>query len=117
MEFLTQYLQLVHAKDHPDILQTGTIQALEKAAGLNLLAPDDVELLLAAARLYQDLTQILRLCVSDDFDPSKSSAGLLRLLARAADLPDFTTLEQYLIDTQKRVRACCERILKGSLSN
>ena len=26
-------------------------------------------------------------------------------------------LEQYLIDTQKRVRTCCERILKGSLSN
>jgi glutamate-ammonia-ligase adenylyltransferase len=117
VEFLAQYLQLVHAKNNPDILQTGTIHALEKAAALNLLAPGDAELLLAAARLYHDLTQILRLCVSDDFDPSKSSAGLLRLLARAADLPDFTTLEQYLIDTQKRVRACCERILKGSLSN
>ena len=117
VEFLVQYLQLVHARENPEILQTGTILALEKAASLNLLAPDDAELLLAAARLYHDLTQILRLCVSDDFDPSKSSAGLLRLLARAADLPDFTTLEQYLIDTQKRVRSCCERIFMGSLSN
>ena len=84
VEFVAQYLQLSHAKDHPDVLQTGTIHALEKAATLNLLKPGDAELLLAAARLYQDLTQILRLCVSDDFDPSKSSAGLLRLLARAA---------------------------------
>jgi [glutamine synthetase] adenylyltransferase / [glutamine synthetase]-adenylyl-L-tyrosine phosphorylase len=117
VEFLAQYLQLVHAKNHPEILQTGTIHALEKASALDLLAADDAELLLAAARLYLDLTQILRLCVSDEFDPSKSGAGLLRLLARAADLPDFMKLEQYLIDTQKRVRACCERILKGSLSN
>ena len=30
-----------------------------------------------AARLYHDLTQILRLCVSGQFDPAKASAGLV----------------------------------------
>ncbi len=93
-------------------LQTAPSCRLKKAASLNLLAPDDAELLLAR-RLYHELTQILRLCVSDEFDPAASSAGLLRLLARAADLPNFVTLNQHLIDTQKRVRACCERLLNG----
>jgi glutamate-ammonia-ligase adenylyltransferase len=116
VEFIAQYLQLVHAEQHPEILDSNTLRALEKAASLALLARDDAELLFGAAKLYHDLTQILRLCVSDQFDPAKASVGLLQLLARAADLPDFSTLERHLIDTQRRVRLCCERILDGSLS-
>jgi hypothetical protein len=33
------------------------------------------------------------------------------LLARAADVPDFKTLEAFLRETQAKVRACFERIL------
>jgi glutamate-ammonia-ligase adenylyltransferase len=117
IEFTAQYLQLVHAAAHPGLLDTNTLHALEKAAAVSVLAADNAELLIDAARLYHAITQILRLCVSGDFDPSKASVGLLQLLARAADLPDFATLEQHLIDTQRRVRACCERILNGTLSN
>ncbi|MGZ5896887.1 MAG: bifunctional [glutamine synthetase] adenylyltransferase/[glutamine synthetase]-adenylyl-L-tyrosine phosphorylase, partial [Xanthobacteraceae bacterium] len=117
VEFTAQYLQLIHAAEHPGILDTNTLRALEKAAALSVLAPDDAELLIGAARLYHAITQILRLCVSGEFEPAKASVGLLQLLARAADLPDFPTLERYLIDTQRRVRVCCERILGASLSN
>jgi glutamate-ammonia-ligase adenylyltransferase len=35
----------------------------------------------------------------------------LNLLARAADVPDFATLEAHLADTQARVRASFVRIL------
>jgi glutamate-ammonia-ligase adenylyltransferase len=117
IEFTAQYLQLIHAAAHPGILDTNTLHALEKVAAASLLGPDDAELLIGATRLYQSLTQMLRLCVAGPFDPARASVGLLQLLASAADLPDFRTLEQHLADTHRRVRVCCERILNGELSN
>jgi len=62
-------------------------------------------------QLYQNLTQILRLCLTGPFDPKTAASGLLQLLARAGDVPDFATLEATLIDMQARVRASFVRIL------
>ena len=64
-----------------------------------------------AARLYHDLTQILRLCLPGPFDPKTAGAGLLGLLARAADVPDFATLDAHLAETRQKVRASFNRIL------
>jgi [glutamine synthetase] adenylyltransferase / [glutamine synthetase]-adenylyl-L-tyrosine phosphorylase len=64
-----------------------------------------------ATRLYQDLTQVLRLCLPGPLDPKTAGAGLLRLLAGAADVPDFATLEAHVAETQRRVRGCFERIV------
>src|SRR5439155_18682794 len=80
LEFIAQYLQLVHAADHPDILDTSTARVLDKAWRLGLLAPEDAEVLRPAARLYHDLTQLLRLCLARPFDPKAAGAGLLGLL-------------------------------------
>ena len=77
---------------------------LEKAARLGLLSAEDAEVLRPAVRLYQNLSQILRLCLSGPFDPKKADAGLLRLLARAADVPDFATLDAHR--RPKRRRGC-----------
>jgi [glutamine synthetase] adenylyltransferase / [glutamine synthetase]-adenylyl-L-tyrosine phosphorylase len=85
---------------------------LEKAQSLRVLAVEDAEVLRAAAQLYQDLTQILRLCLPGAFDPKTAGAGLLRLLARAADVPDFVTLDATLADMQLKVRATFVRILQ-----
>jgi len=111
LEFIAQYLQLVHAAEHPDILDTSTTAVLDKAWHLGVLPPEDAEVLRPAARLYHDLTQILRLCLPGPFDPKKAGTGLLRLLARAADVPDFATLDAYLTETQARVRASFVRVL------
>lgn len=111
IEFIAQYLQLVHAHRLPDILDTSTVRVLEKARALNVLTVEDAEILRPAVQLYQDMTQILRLCLPDAFDPKKAGAGLLRLLARAADVPDFAALEATLTDTQRKVRESFVRIL------
>jgi glutamate-ammonia-ligase adenylyltransferase len=111
LEFIAQYLQLVHAERLPDILDTSTARVLDKAWGLRVLAVEDAEILRPAVQLYQDLTQILRLCLAGPFDPKTAGAGLLRLLARAADVPDFATLDATLIETQAKVRASFVRIL------
>ena len=111
LEFIAQHLQLVHAAEQPDILDTATARVLDKAARLGLLAPQDADVLRPAVRLYQNLTQILRLCLTGPFDPKAAGPGLLSLLARAADVPDFTTLEAHLAETQARVRASFVRML------
>ncbi len=111
IEFIAQYLQLVHAEQKPEILDTSTARVLDKAWQLRVLAVEDAEVLRPAVQLYQDLTQILRLCLTGPFDPKSAGAGLLRLLARAADVPDFAALDVTLMETQAKVRASFVRIL------
>jgi glutamate-ammonia-ligase adenylyltransferase len=115
IEFIAQYLQVVHAARMPEILDTSTIRVLDKAWRLGLLAAEDAEVLRPAARLYDDITQILRLCVSGPFDPQVAGPGLLALLARAADVPDFARLDAFISETQAKVRASFDRILGASL--
>jgi glutamate-ammonia-ligase adenylyltransferase len=111
IEFIAQYLQLVHAHDRPGILDTSTARVLDKARALSVLSIEDAEILRPAVRLYQALTQILRLCLPGPFEPKKAGPDLLRLLARAADVPDFASVEATLIDTQAKVREAFVRIL------
>ncbi len=111
IEFIAQYLQLVHAADQLNILETPTVKVLDKAWRLGVLSTREAEVLRPAVRLYQNLTQILRLCLVGAFDPKTAGAGLLRLLARAADVPDFTTLDAHVAETQTRVRQSFVRIL------
>jgi len=104
IDFIAQYLQLVHAAEKPDILDVSTLHVLDNAARLGVLAPSSAEILRSAARLYQDLTQILRLCVSEKFNPETAGEGLLRIMARAGDAPDFSSLQARVEDTQAEVR-------------
>jgi glutamate-ammonia-ligase adenylyltransferase len=111
IEFIAQYLQLVHAAATPEILDTSTARTLEKAARLGVLAPEDTAVLRPAVRLFHDLTQIVRLCLPGTLDPKSVGAGILALLARAADLPDFPALAAHVEETQRQVRECFVRIL------
>ena len=111
IEFISQFLQLTHAATTPEILDTTTARTLENAVRLGALKAEDAEVLRPAVRLFHDLTQILRLCLSGPFDPKTASAGVLGLLARAADLPDFAALQAHVADTQRHVRECFVRIL------
>jgi [glutamine synthetase] adenylyltransferase / [glutamine synthetase]-adenylyl-L-tyrosine phosphorylase len=104
IDFIAQYLQLVHAADKPDILDVSTLHVLDKAARLGVLPQSSAEVLRSAARLYHDLTQILRLCVSEKFNPETSGEDLLRIMARAGDAPDFSSLEARVKETQAEVR-------------
>jgi glutamate-ammonia-ligase adenylyltransferase len=111
LEFIAQYLQLVHAAEKPEILDPSTARVLDKAWRLGLLTAEEADVLRPAALLYHNLTQILRLCLSGPFDPKTAGRGLLGLLCRAADLPNFATLDAHLAEMQQKVRASFNRIL------
>jgi glutamate-ammonia-ligase adenylyltransferase len=112
IDFIAQYLQLVHAADQPDILDVSTLHVLDKAARLGVIQQSAAEILRSAAHLYHDLTQILRLCVNERFNPETAGEDLLRVMARAGDAPDFSSLAARVKETQAEVRRVFQEIVR-----
>jgi glutamate-ammonia-ligase adenylyltransferase len=113
IDFIAQYLQLVHASEKPDILSVNTLDVIDNAARLGVLPQAEAEILRGAGRLYHDLTQILRLCVIDKFDPKTAGDDLLRIMARAGDAPDFSALQAQIKETQAEVRRVFNAVVEG----
>jgi glutamate-ammonia-ligase adenylyltransferase len=113
IDFIAQYLQLVHAADKPTILDVSTLHVLDNAARLGVLPQSSAEILRAATRLYHDLTQILRLCVSERFKPETAGEDLLRVMARAGDAPDFSSLQARVKETESEVRRVFRQLVEN----
>jgi glutamate-ammonia-ligase adenylyltransferase len=113
IDFIAQYLQLIHAAEKPDILDVDTLDVIDNAARLGVLPQASAEILRSAGRLYHDLTQVLRLSVIDKFDPKIAGEDLLRVLARAGDAPDFSALDARIKETQAEVRRVFQAVVEG----
>lgn len=103
VEFIAQYLQLVHAAAHPEVLDQNTIEAYRKLRDAGVLSAAHAEALIPATRLLHNLTQILRLCLEVPFDPATAPSGLKKLLARAGEVASFAELEDKLRTSQAEV--------------
>jgi glutamate-ammonia-ligase adenylyltransferase len=105
VEFIAQVLQLIHARDAPELCSTTTRIALERLAGEGKLAADDVSLLIQADHLWRTIQDMLRITVgrgARDALPDASAQALLRAVNSAVDLEGLrTTMES----TAQRVRA------------
>ena len=111
LEFIAQFLQIVSASEYPEVLDQNTELALSKLAVAGVLAPGDAEILVPAAQLCHTLTQVLRLCLDKPFVAAEAPRALKDLLARAAEMPDFATLEATLKNTLASVRDAFERLI------
>jgi glutamate-ammonia-ligase adenylyltransferase len=111
IEFLTQFLQVVSAHEHPEVLDQNIVGALNKLLQAGVITLAQAELLVPAATLYQGLTQCLRLCLVKPFVPDEAPRALKDLLARASDMPDFATLEGMLKDTLGAVHELYDQIV------
>jgi [glutamine synthetase] adenylyltransferase / [glutamine synthetase]-adenylyl-L-tyrosine phosphorylase len=110
-EFLAQFLQVVSAATHPEVLDQNTAGALSKLVDARVITLAEAERLVPAAELYDKLTQCLRLCLDRPFVPHEAPRALKGLLARAADMPDFATLEAMLKESLVAVKEAFERIV------
>ena len=111
LEFIAQHLQLVHAAAHPDVLSQNTLQAFANLKRLGLLDENAAEVLLPAAQLLGDLTQVLRLCLDGPFVPADVPDGLKALLARSGGAPDFERLASDLASRQQDVAAQFDQLV------
>ena len=108
---------LIEHRNNPKTGSTFRSDALGTGETLRRLAPDFVDdearqQLVEAHRLYQGLTQMIRLCLTDAFERNDVPPGLSDLLLRSTDLPDFSILEAHLQDTARKVRKIFERLLR-----
>ena len=111
IEFIAQYLQLIHAATTPEILDTSTARALEKAARLGAAQTGGRRGAAPGGAAVSRFDANLAALPAAAFDPKTANTGVLELLARAADLPDFPALQAHVEDTQRQVRECFVRIL------
>jgi glutamate-ammonia-ligase adenylyltransferase len=111
LEFIVQFLQLVHAAEHPAILNQTTASALAAAASANIISIDDYQRLADAGQLLHDLTQVLRLTIEGPFDPALAPEGLKSLLVRSGDTTSFEDLEFKLKQTLAVVLEAFNRLI------
>jgi glutamate-ammonia-ligase adenylyltransferase len=111
LEFIAQHLQLVHAHSHPQVLSTNTVDALVNLERAGLLPSQASDILLPTARLFGNLTQVLRLCLDGPFSAERAADGLKALLVRAGEAPDFSRLEADLRVRQAAVAALFDAIV------
>ncbi len=111
LEFLAQYLSLLHARRSPKILDVSVPAALKNAGVLGFLTPAQSTTLTAAHELYTGVMQMLRLTIGETFDPSKASPGVLRRIAFSARAPDFRAVESELAEQRLHVRRVFNKLL------
>ena len=109
IEFAVQYLKLLHAQHCPGLRATGMRELFAAISEHDLLSVDEVQGLARAYRLHQALQAVLRLSLSDRFDPEAAPARLLEALTRAAAIAldgepppaDFAALQRTLVESQR----------------
>jgi glutamate-ammonia-ligase adenylyltransferase len=103
VEFIAQYLQLLHAKDAHQILTPGTTQALANLGANSALTAIEAKTLVGAAILYRNVQSFLRQCFQNDFNPDVAPLGLREALAQATGADNFNALKKQLVSTQVAV--------------
>ncbi len=111
VEFIAQFLQIVHAADAPGILDQNTSNALSKLMAAGFLSAQDGDALLKASALYQDISQIVRLCTEGGFDPKDAPRDLIALLLHATGEPDLGQLEARLRETYAEVARLFSKLI------
>ncbi len=111
LEFIAQGLQLIHACDKPDVLDTATRPALEKLVHAGVIEASLGQQLVEVADKYNNLTQVLRIAVQGAFDPENAAEALKSRLARAIDVPSFSAVERDLSEAKSIVDAAFESLL------
>ncbi|MEX0695245.1 MAG: bifunctional [glutamine synthetase] adenylyltransferase/[glutamine synthetase]-adenylyl-L-tyrosine phosphorylase [Rhodospirillales bacterium] len=114
VDFIAQYLVLIHASDHPDIISQDAGHVFRTATEKGLIDAEDAAVLEGAKSLYRDLQTFLALTIDGDMTDAKVaafSAPLREDLVRITGSVDFEALTARLVQTQRTVRALFTRIV------
>jgi glutamate-ammonia-ligase adenylyltransferase len=118
IEFIAQYLQLLHAHANSAVLSANTATALRNLAEAGALAPEIADQLLSALSLWQRIQGYLRLTVEGAFSPAEASEALLSGLCRAAFPDEETELAMDVVEQRLRATAAaCHRIFRDLIED
>lgn len=111
LEFICQYLKLIHGRDHPEILTTNTRQSLIAMKAATLLSPDTAQKLTEIMSLYLNLQGLIRLSLEDRIVTDQIPVALKNALTKAAKQSDFESLSHHLEDVQTYVCKIFDEII------
>jgi len=114
VEFLAQFLQLRHAREHPDIVVPNTAEGLHRVGQAGLLPADDAEFLSDAHHRWLSLQGMVRHTLDGVPQDHALPPGLkARLVEVWPGADDFRDLKARMDETAGRVRALYDRVLGG----
>ena len=117
VEFVAQYLQLLHGRDKPSLRCRNTLDTLAGLLGEGLLAADDCEKLTSGYKFLRRLENKLRLVHDQSVNELTSDPASLTKLARhlgyedSLGQPEKLFLDQYA-ETTQTIREIFNRILQ-----
>ena len=112
IEFAAQFLQLAHAAEGGPLSQN-TAEALVAAGAAGLASAPSLAALRKAWTLQQNLTQLLKVALADNADPSDEPKAFRALLARAGEAKDFRALKAKLDTGRTGARQAYETIVRS----
>ncbi|WP_176244996.1 bifunctional [glutamine synthetase] adenylyltransferase/[glutamine synthetase]-adenylyl-L-tyrosine phosphorylase [Oceanibacterium hippocampi] len=111
IEFVCQYLQLVHLSRHPECRKRNTADVLSALRDAGVLAKGSARLLLRALTLYRNLQFLLQTGQIGRFSEENSPLALRNKLVRAGGATDFAGLTDALLRAEGEVREIFEDII------
>jgi glutamate-ammonia-ligase adenylyltransferase len=110
LDFIAQYLQLIHAAEGGP-LTPNTGEALAAHAAFRPALAPILSRQREAWALYSDLSQVLKIALDDGVDPAAEPVGLQALLARAGNAADFGALRKRVSAAGAEVSQAFRRIV------
>ncbi|MPY76112.1 MAG: bifunctional [glutamine synthetase] adenylyltransferase/[glutamine synthetase]-adenylyl-L-tyrosine phosphorylase [Alphaproteobacteria bacterium] len=104
-EFIAQYLQLLHAAEHPEILSPNAVTALASLSKAGLLDAGIAADLIDSLQLWHRIQTVMRVTTSDALDDEASPEGPRNAVVHAAGVESFAALTARMDETATRVHA------------
>lgn len=113
IEFAVQMLQLQHAKEHPEVIQPGTIKALDALCRLGLLDAESANFFWGRYQFLRRIESGLRLMNTTARHDLPTDAKQLERLAFLLNESDGQSLKQRVEQTRLDVRAKVLQLFSG----
>ncbi len=111
LDFVAQYLQLLHAPDDPGVLARRSEDAFSILAGDDLIDQDEARVLIGAGRVMKDVQTAIRLAVAKPTAEDDLPPALRDLLVRITGDGNFDMLRHRLDTMQAVVKAAFDTIV------
>jgi glutamate-ammonia-ligase adenylyltransferase len=101
VEFIAQYLQLLHGADNPDLHETNTLKALQKLQHAGILKGDEEKTLELGYKFLRKLENMLRLVHDQSIHELPNDSNYLNKLARRLGYQDDSQPGQALMEAYR----------------
>ena len=113
IEFIIQGLKLEHAKNHPEILQTGNMNSLIALNKFGVIDDKTFQQLSYALELWYNIQGIVRLTTVKRFNEETASHGQIESLLEITEYDDINKLRIEVDKTATAIRKIFNKTFKG----